>query len=305
MRLINKILNSFILSIIVLVFGCQKPVPVEIVDEQDDSKYIEVTALGNTNDSIFVSSGIDTTGLISLENSKYFAKMIMTGIRYDRTNRFGNIIMTESISAEAIFLDKSKPIQQNGHLMTYPSFDVGNIKINSDSLSKFQRLIRFQMPVVDSVIGYVYRLRRPYNYEQSYLWSADGKGTIGSFQVAFTPANVIQVLNLPPDTIHTSVPLFIKWQCSNPTINIIISGEEDILYGSRKLKPILILRIKNNKGEITLPVKILQMIPLKQFQRFLFTFSSESKFTTSVSGYPDPVLIHSASIHNILLNVCP
>ena len=305
MKIINKILNGFILSIVVLVFGCQKPGSVEIVDEQDDSKYIEVTALGNTNDSIFVSSGIDTTGLISLENSKYFAKMILTGIRYDRTNRFGNIIKTESISAEAIFLDKSKPIQQNGHIMTYPSFDVGNIKINSDSLNKYQRLIRLQMPMVDSVIGYVYRLRKPYNYEQSYLWSADGKDNIDSFQVPFTSANVIQVLNLPPDTIHTSGPLYIKWQCSNPTINIIISGEEDILYGQRKLRPVLNLRIKNNKGEITLPVKILQMIPLKQFQRFLFTFSSESKFITSRSGYPDPVLMYSASIHNILLNLRP
>ncbi len=303
MRRIYKILNTLELVIIVLVFGCQKPAPVEIIDEQDDSKYIEVTALGNTNDSIYVSSGVDTTGLTGLESSKHFARMIFAGVRFDRTDRSGNIIATESILAEAIFLDKTKPIQQNGQLLTYTSFDIGDLKINSDSLIKYQRQIRLLMR--DSVIGYVYRLARTYNYQQSYIWNASGSNSIGSFQIPFTTASPIRVLNLDPDTIHISKPLYLKWQCSNPIVNIIISGEEDIPYSQRRLRPILQFRVNNNKGEITLPVKILQMIPVKLFQRFQFTFASDSKFTSTVSGYPDEVLIYSASIHNILLTVRP
>jgi hypothetical protein len=303
MRLRNKILNTLQLVIIILLFGCQKPAPVEIIDEQDDSKYIEVTALGNNNDSIYVSPGVDTTGLTSLENSKHFARMILAGVRFDRTDKSGNVIKTESILAEAIFLDKTEPIQQNGRLLTYTSFDVGDLKINSDSIIKYQRQIRLQMR--DSIIGYVYRLLSPYNFQQSYTWSASGSSNINSFQIPFTTASPIHVLNLNPDTIHISKPLYLKWQCSNPIVNIIISGEEDIPYGQRRLRPILQFRVHNNKGEITLPVKILQMIPVKLFQRFQFTFVSDSKFTSTVSGYPDEILIYSASIHNILLIVRP
>jgi hypothetical protein len=286
-----------------LLLNCQKPGPVEIIDELDDSKSIEVTALGTSNDSVFVGSGIDSTGLIGLENSKYFGKLILSGIRYDKMDKTGNIITTESISADAIFLDQTSPLYRNGHLVTYASLDAGNIKINSDSLEKIQRHIVISSS--DTAIGFIYHLRLPYNYQSSYTWNVEGRNTIGAFQHTFTPAPVLRILNLQPDTINISSPLFLKWQCNNTFINIIISGEEEVLFGQRKLQPVLQLRIQNKKSEITLPVKILQLIPIKKYNRFLFTFSSDSNALTNIPGYSDPVLIHSASIHNILLNVRP
>ncbi|MDI6767975.1 MAG: hypothetical protein QME52_14235, partial [Bacteroidota bacterium] len=66
---------------------------------------------------------------------------------------------------------------------------------------------------------------------------------------------------------------------------------------------ILHMKVRNTKGEITLPTKILELLPIRRFQRYLFTITSENRFTMRIEGYPSDVLVQAASIHNVLLGV--
>lgn len=285
-----------LIFLITLWSGCHEIEPVEIVDEEDDAQLIEMKAVGVETDSVFVSSGVDSTGLIGSENSRYFAKMVFSAIRFDMPSRRDSLVQ-----AEAIFLDKSSPIQNNGQVAAYPSFDVGTIAVESDTLNKHQR--RMQMMMKDTLIGYRYQLKKHYGYEsdRTFNWYGSGNDSINSFNIQFNTPPELQVEKIAPEYIQPTVPLYIKWKCNNRIVNLIISREGGLQQ--KTWVPVLHLQIRNEKGEITIPAKILEILPTKKYQRFLFTFSSSSKTSTTVNGYQDEILIQTASIHNLLLNV--
>jgi hypothetical protein len=295
MKPLNFTKTLIFLFLPIFWYGCQEIQPVSIIDENNDTQLIEMKAIGDAVDSLFVTSGVDSFGL-SGNNGKYFARMMVTGILYDLPLR------SDSVSqAEAIFLDRLNPMQTNGRISAYPSFDVGSILLNDDTLRKQQRQTRISGK--DSSLGYRYQMRENYSYEagKNYRWQITGNGNIDSAEVSIISPSQIRVLNISPQAILPGVPLYIKWQCANKFVNIVVSRE-----GGQQQKtwiPTLHLKVRNSKGEVTIPEKILDLLPTNQYRRFLFTFSSESKFSTNFNGYQDSVLVESASLHNILLNV--
>ncbi|MDI6802633.1 MAG: hypothetical protein QME58_02150 [Bacteroidota bacterium] len=291
----NKI---FVLVIIAFVFGCQKPGPVELIDDKDDSKLIDIMSTGSVSDTLYAVSIGDTSGNFGAQNSRYYAKLIYQSIRFDRLLRKDSLV-----NAEAIFFDKDSPIKHNNRVIAYPSFDVGVLKINDDALNKFPRRLMIPMQG-DTLIGFGYQFRKNYELNTVNKWTATGIGSIGSFDISFSSPPTIRVLNLTPRFIDVSEPLNIKWDCTNPIINIFLSGEDGNLL-VRRLVPVMHLQIKNTKGEVTIPPKILELIPIKKFSRFVFSFVSESSRTVRISGYPEDVLVHSSSVHSILLSVRP
>ena len=295
MKTLNFTKTLIFLFLPIFWYGCQEIQPVSIIDENNDTQLIEMKAIGNAVDSLFVTSGVDSFGL-SGNNGKYFARMVVTGILYDLPLR------SDSISqAEAIFLDRLNPLLTNGRTSAYPSFDVGSILLNGDTLRKQQRQTRISGK--DSSLGYRYQMRENYSYEagKNYRWQITGNGYIDSAEVSIISPSQIRVLNIYPQAILPGVPLYVKWQCANKFVNIVVSRE-----GGQQQKtwiPTLHLKVRNSKGEVTIPEKILDLLPTNKYRRFLFTFSSESKFSINFNGYQDSVLVESASLHNILLNV--
>lgn len=301
----NKItVKIFVILLIALVAGCQKPGPVELIDDQDDSNLIDIKSIGSVSDTLFAVSVGDTSGNIGAQNSRHYAKLIYQNIRFDRLLRKDSLI-----NIEAIFFDKNNPIEFNNRIIAFRSFDVGVLKFNEDVLNKFPRRLMLPMPPmlpiqVDTLIGYKYQLRKNYELTSTNRWTSTGNGSINAFDISFTSPPAIRILNLAPWSINQSKPLNIKWECANPKINIYISGE-DGNFPTITLTPVMHLQIRNQKGEVTIPVKILELIPVKRFSRFVFSFASEYSRTERVRGYSEDVLVHSSSIHNILVSVRP
>ncbi|MBI5021432.1 MAG: hypothetical protein HZB59_08355 [Ignavibacteriales bacterium] len=297
MKTLNFTKIPVFLFLIMLWNGCQEPQPVSIIDENSDAQLIEMNAIVGAVDSLFATSGVDSSGLGG-NSGKYFARMVVTGILYDLPLR------SDSVSqAEAIFFDRLNPLITNGRTSAYPSFDVGSVLLNGDTLIKQKRHTRLSGR--DSSLGYRYQMRENYSYDagKNYRWQITGNGNIDSAEVSIIAPSEIRVQKIDPQAILPGVPLYIKWQCANKFVNIVVSRE-----GGQQQKtwiPTLHLKIRNSKGEITIPEKIMDLLPTNKYRRFLFTFSSESKFSTNFNGYQDSVLIESASLHNILLNVGP
>jgi hypothetical protein len=287
---------SVIIGILLILSGCQKSGPIELVNEQDDSRFIEVIATGNDAESIFATSGVDTSGLV---NSRFFGKMYFSQVYYSLQSRSDSFTQ-----AEAIFLDKTKPVEWNGHMIGYASFDVGTLTLEGDTILKVQHKMRLGQ-VGDTTAGYQYHLRYAHSIGpgSQYNWSGSGNAGIGPFNKTGTSAPQIRVYEIDPPFVPTSAPLTLRWNCTNGYINLFISREGNQVQ--RAWVPVLHLRIRNVKGAIQIPAKVLEMLPMKRYQRFLFTLTSETQSVTTVSGFADDVLLHSASIHNILLNVGP
>jgi hypothetical protein len=287
---------SVIIGVIFILWGCQKPGPIELVNEQDDSRLIEVIAAGSDADSIYSISGVDTSGLF---NSKYFARMYFSHVYYSLPSRADSFMQ-----AEAIFLDKTKPVEWHGHMLGYASFDVGTVMLESDTIPKIQHTMQLGL-IGDTSAGFKYRLRNESSIGpgDEYNWRGTGNAGISAFARTGASAPVVRILEVNPQFVPTNAPLTLRWRCTNTYVNLFISREANQVQ--RAWVPVLHLRIRNTKGEIQLPVKVLEMLPMKQYQRFLFTLTSEAQSVTAIPGYTDEVLLHSASIHNILLNVGP
>ncbi len=287
---------SVIIGIFLIFSGCQKSGPIELADEQGDSRFIEIIATGNVADSLFASSGVDTSGLL---NTRYFGKMYFSHVYYSLQSRSDSFMQ-----AEAIFLDKTKPVEWNGHIIGYASFDIGTLMLENDTIPRLQRKLRLGS-LGDSAVGYQYRLRKQYSAEpgNQFRWSGFGNVGIGPFNTIVPSAPEMRVLDINPPFVPTDAPLSFRWRCTNEYVHLFINREGE--QPQRAWVPVLHLRIRNMNGEVQIPAKVLEMLPMNKYQRFLFTFTSERRSITTISGYSDDVLIHSASIHNVLLNVGP
>ncbi len=286
------------ISLLLLLNACQKQTPVELVDNTDDSNLINIQTLPPSVDSLYIISGEDSSGNIGMWNSKFFAKMVFQAIRIDRAIKSDSFVI-----AEAIFFDKNNPIRHNNRTIAYPSFDIGLLRFNNQILNKFQRRIMVPMHG-DSAIGYRYHLRNSYEYNYINSWSSSGNDSFPPMEFTINTPAQIRITNLTAGSISVTEPLNIKWNCSNPEINLFISAESGSLL-QRQLIPVLHLKIKNTKGEITIPVRILELLPVRKYSRFMFTFTSENKFTREISGYPEKILIYTASVHSIMMNLQP
>ncbi len=278
--------------LVILIGGCQKQGPIELIDSIDDSNIIEISAVSTPVDSTFEPVAFDTSGL--LNPHKFYGKLVFRAIRYERAFKSDSVIL-----AEGIFYDKSAPIIQHGRVITYASYDLGNLSVNSNKLTKIPRKLS---PLIRDPMGFRYHAVLPYQFSINNKWTASGANPIDSFSVPFTFPSEIKVLNLKPSIVRIGEPLNIKWKCANPIVHLVISAEDEFLP-DRIIKPLLHLKIKNTKNGVTIPPKILGLIPWNRHQKFIFTFTSENRIETNISGYPDPVLVHSASIHNIVVGL--
>ncbi|MDI6766854.1 MAG: hypothetical protein QME52_08540, partial [Bacteroidota bacterium] len=216
--------NILLVYIIAFIFSsCEKIDPVEIIDEQDDSRFIELNAVSVSSDSLNALSGVDSSGLLEPDNIKYNARLVFTGLRYDFPLKRDSLIQVE-----AIFLDTSKTIQHNGRPIAYNSFDVGTLSLDSDTLQKHQRRIR--LPSGDTLIGYRYQLRKTYSYlsGNEHHWRGTGSEAIGSFDTLFNLPLEMRVTDITPKYIRRAEPIRIKWNCANPIVHIIISQEGEL-----------------------------------------------------------------------------
>ena len=293
----HSIINlALIVTLFVLVCsGCKNPGPVQLIDNEDDTKLIEMKSVGTVTDSLSLQSGVDSTGLFGAEN---MSRMIFTGIRY------GLPVRDSLVQAEAVFLDSAAPILHNGRLITYASYDVGTLSIDNDTFDIYPRRIKLPMMVKDTIIGYQYKFKIAYDYHHghTYHWKGSGRHGIGSFNIPFIPPPEIRITGIVPQYIRVTEPLRLKWDCANQIVDLVISREGGLMQ--RTWAPVLHLRIRNVKREITIPTKILEILPIKQYQKFLFTFVSDAipPLTAAIGGYGN-ILIRSTSIHNVVLNV--
>jgi hypothetical protein len=281
-----------------LLPGCQKPGPIEILDQTDDSDLIDLRQINPVSDTLLAHPGIDTAGPGSTQN--FFGNFTFTAVRYDLPLRSDSFV-----HAEASLLDRTRPISINGRTIAYPSLDLGSITIDGDTLERVERRIPLMLPGHDTLAGFLYRLKNVTAYSPGsvYHWKASGSSQIGAFDIPFTAALAMNVLDITPRFVSITGPMTVHWVCANPTVTITISREGDLLQ--RQWVPILQMRVSNTKKGVTIPQKILEMLPVRRFQRFLFTFSSDIQFSTHISGYTEDVMIQSASVHNILLSVQP
>lgn len=282
-----------LLSVLFLA-GCQAPGPVELQETKGPQvSDVQPLAAGSSVD--------DTTGLIAADQSSYFAQLIVSGVRSDAVSESHTLSL-----AHAVFFDKTQPILQNGNTLGYQTIDVGRVFI--DGLPLYKVPYRLRMPSgIDTVVGVQYGLLnrdgiggRGFTFIPShrYVWTnADSNQVV--LNVETQSARALRILRPTPyEVITQRQDLLIQWTGGETTLHLIISvGQFD------RITPVLRMKIRGDRNQVIIPAKVMELLPTDRSSRFVFTFVSQTRSEAQAVGFPDKILVHSASIHNIHLTV--
>ena len=300
----KKILTYLIISASVfLLVSCDKPAPTQLVDDTNGD--FEVELLNKDLEDQYYTSGSDTSGLtqdltgitnlISVSGIK-----ITTSIRTTRTSL-----------AQAMFFDKSKPIwYSNGRLLCYQTLTPGVIRFNGTEANIVPYKIRFRDMGTqkDTLIGNKYLLYNifggfpdpfyfDYNASVSFEFNPSNGGNNLVFNIP-TPQEINGSVTLAGYRNNRDLNALLSWNpIGNKRVTIIIG-----LMRPNQTLSIPIYRMRTgDDGELRIPGRYLNQLPLQNFEKIVFTF------IRSYEGYQgngeNELLVSSQSIHSIVIDI--
>lgn len=293
-------------NIIVFLCGCHDKVPLEVTPDQP-AEDLEVASLQPSVETSLSKSAVDTTGVLNTEQSKYRATMFLSGVKYD----VGTTRQTVSYSS-VTFSDKNLPVDLDGRELGFRGIDLGRVQINGMDMIQTQRFIHlFDLPIFDgrdTAVGPAYVLAnrngkdaKDFNFRANsqFEWNVSGKIPIDPFRVPVQTPDEITIIS-PKSTsiISKNDDLHVQWTGKAESFRLIISG----LRGS-DIQPILQINLKKSDGNITIPAKILALLPTNTYRTFVFSFISSKTVESQVSNFSDEIFVAASSIHDVVLTV--
>jgi len=299
MKLPTKVVVSTLLVCSLGILGCRKPGPIELQDNAP-SELIDVQTISSVS---LLSNEADTTGVVARDRSSYFGELIVAGVRYDGPNASHTVSV-----ARAMFRNKSDSVIYNGKLLGFRTLFIGGVFIDGLPLYSVPTRIKLGLGLGDTVVGVHYLLvnrdgvgGRGFTFTPSHIhqWrNSPGSGVVLNVDTR-SPNEVRVVRPTPLNPIQQREGLPIEWTGGGDTVRIIIS----VLEAGRPPDPIMGIRIHSDSKRVTIPSKIMRLLPTERSSSFIFTFVSQTQSAVQVSGFADMILVHSASIHSILLTV--
>ncbi len=284
--------------------GCQKPGPVDLIDDEPPPNDLVVVGTSTLSNGAFGTEDLDTSRLFPPVLSDGLGQLMVSGSAFDsRTEHH------EASLVRAILFDRSAPVIINGDTVGYKTLNAGIVKL--DDIPLFMTGKRLQLPrlSLDTLLGVQYSLvnkdgagGRGFQFvgSHAYQWQASGSGPISAFTVDLTSPRAIHVDSPTPDqTISLSHNLRVRWTGGGSFVEILVSE----LQGGVRGRPLLRLRLKSNPGGTLIPSAVLQI--LRNRRTALFSFTSGNTFLTTAGGYPDQIMVTASSTHNVVFSLSP
>ena len=293
---------SFLAAAFLLLNGCQERMPLELTADQLPGD-LEVLSLQPWIESALSRSTVDTTGILNTEESKYFATLFVSGVKYD----VGGNQHTISYS-KVKFRDKNQPVEYGGRRLTYRGIDVGRVQIDGIEMEKVQRLIHSPDFAPDFAVGPQYILAnrdgtgaRDFNFrpDSPFEWKVEGTPSINPFSVTVRSPDDLTITTPKSNSIIVrDEDLRVKWKGKAESLRLIISGIKGTDF-----QPFLQINLIKSGGEVIIPSKILALLPTEAFQTYVFSFISFKESKLHVKEFPEEIFSVALSVHNIVLTV--
>jgi hypothetical protein len=302
---VKTLLSPLLLaSFVILSGGCRDKMPLEVTSSQpaDD---LEVTSLQPSIETSLAKSTVDTTGVLNTEQSKYFATMFLSGVKYD----VGSVRQTVSYSS-VTFSDKSHPVEVDGRELGFRGIDLGRVQINGMDMVAVQRYVHlFSFPIPgdrDTAVGPSYVLAnrnglgaKDFNFRgnSDFQWDVSGAVAITPFSVPITTPDEITITSpRSTSTISKKEALHVQWTGKTESFRVVISA-----LRTSDIQPILQINIRKLDGDVTIPAKILGLLPTDTYNTFVFSFISSRTEEKEVSAFSEKVFVSASSVHDVVL----
>lgn len=299
----KKILTYLLISTSALIlFSCDKPAPTQLID--DTNNELEVELLNKDLDNPY-SSGTDTSG-ITQDLTGITNLISISGIKITTENR-----TSEFSLAQAMFFDKSKPINySDGRILAFKTLIPGIIKFNGTEANIVPYRIKFRDMGIqrDTLIGNKYLLYNifggfpdpfyfNYNASVSFEFNPFSPGENISFNIP-TPKEIVGSVTLTGNVRNENLDVLLSWNpIGNKKITVIVG-----LMRPNQISSIPVYRMKTrDDGELRIPGRYLNQLPLENFEKIVFTFVRSYEYTHG-NGDND-LFVSSQSIHSIVIEI--
>lgn len=300
----KKILTYLIISAsIFLLVSCDKPAPTQLVD--DATNEFEVELLNQDLENQYYNSGADTSG-ITQDLTGITNLISLSGIKISTDVRTSYLSM-----AQAMFFNKSKPIYySDNRILAFETEIPGVIKFNGTEANIVPYRIRFRDMGVqkDTLVGGKYLLYNifggypdPFYFSYNASVSFEFTPFIGNNNFIIdihTPEEITGKVTLTGKRINKNLEAVLNWNSGATKKVSVIVG----LIRPNQLSSVSIYKFRTaDDGEMRIPGRLLNQIPLEKFQKIVFTF------IRSYEGYHEKgnnqLLVSSQSIHSIVIDI--
>ena len=300
----KKILTYLTISAsIFLLVSCDKPAPTQLIDDTNND--YEVELLNRDLENQYYTSGSDTSG-ITQDLTGIKNLISVSGIKI--TDK----IRTREFSlAQAMFFDKSNPIKySDGRLLTYQTLIPGLIKFNGTEANIVPYRLKFRdsgMPR-DTLLGNKYVLYNifggfpdPFYFNYNSSVSFEFNPFIGGNNISFiilTPPEITGAVILTGKKINENIQAMLNWNSGNTKKITVIVG----LIRPNQISSVPIYKFRTaDDGEMRIPGRLLNQLPLDGFQKIVFTFIRS--YETYQGAGNNELLVSSQSIHSIVIDI--
>ncbi len=291
-------------SLVLILFGCDKPAPTELIDNVADEFEIEI--LTKDLNENYVTGGTDTSG-ITQDLTGITNLISVSGIKLTRGNKTNHFSL-----AQAMFFDKSKPVKySNGNILAYQTITPGTIKFNGleARLEPFKVNYRdMGIPKV-AVLGEKYVLFNLfwgipdsfyYNYNSAINFEflpEIGQGNNMSFQIP-TPHEIIGNIIISGTKTDKNIEALLQWNGKGYRRVTIVVGV--VKEESNSSIPIYRIRTRDD-GRLRIPVRFFSELPFHNLKEIVFTFVRS--FEDLQRSANNELFVSSQSIHSIVIDI--
>lgn len=288
-----------ILTLLLPAAGCQQPAEVELSADPDDD--LEITPLAAT-DSTFDRPSIDTSAVLPGEHDLFGGILVVNRVKYD-----AGVRVDSGAFSRVYFANRTMPVMFMERLVGFHGIDFGlpplSPTLNGTPMSRVPHRISVRRIFGDSIVlaGFEYfsDLRTTFQANTEYRWTAV-PGVLGGFDISIRSPDDLSVQSpRGGSVISRNQDLALRWRGQGDSLSIIISRVDPFTH---RVRPLLRLRPRVNRGHAIIPAKILRALPRERFYVLTFMLANRSR-SEVIAGYGERVLVQAASVYNSYVEI--
>jgi len=309
MKSLIKIAPIFFL--LIFIFSCEEPSPIEILNVEEEEVEIEVI---NPSLTSYVISGYDSTG-ISDEDLAQVSIISLSGIK----NSIENITFYKGYGVAAFF-DTTKPVMNDAKkLIGFKTLDVGSVKFNNQPAKVVPFVLRYRENFMnrDTLLGVKHTIEYKtvlspdqlnFTYDKNINIELTNKEGISNQFNLRIPDEIIGKVEISGTRLHRNLNIKLSWNRSRITPSM-FPGEfsEEIIVGgvtSNRDELIPLFRLRkffSNRFEI--PNSLIEnVLASGKFKYIVFSFIRKIRRSNSIDRL-GKIHFASQSIHNIWIKI--
>ena len=275
-----------------LAAGCQQPAEVELRPDLDEA--LEITPLAEA-DSTFERPPIDSSAVLPGEHDVFRGMLVVNRVKFD-----AGVRIDSAASSRVFFANRMMPVMFMGKLVGFHGIDFGlPPTLNGMPMLRVPHRIPVHRMFGDSTlqagVEYFSDLTTTFHTNTEYRWTV-----LGGFDISIRSTDDLSVQTpRGGSVISRNQDLPLQWRGQGDSLSIVISRVDPLAH---RVRPLLRLRPRVNRGHAIIPAKILRSLPRERF--YVLTFMLANRLRSEVViGYDDRVLVQASSVYNSYVEI--